>query len=67
MAECELSVLEKQCLGERVGDEPTLRADRPVECRSEPSIKEDRLAVPNHRRENQAASTLPADYDGLEH
>lgn len=25
MAECELSVLEKQCLGERVGDEPTLR------------------------------------------
>lgn len=26
MAECELSVLEKQCLGERIGDEPTLRA-----------------------------------------
>ena len=25
MAECELSVLEKQCLGERIGDEPTLR------------------------------------------
>ncbi len=25
MAECELSVLEKQCLGERVADEPTLR------------------------------------------
>ena len=25
MAECELSVLEKQCLGERVGDEVTLR------------------------------------------
>jgi transposase len=25
MAECELSVLEKQCLGERVDDEPTLR------------------------------------------
>lgn len=25
MAECELSVLEKQCLGERVGDELTLR------------------------------------------
>ena len=25
MAECELSVLEKQCLGERVGDEATLR------------------------------------------
>lgn len=27
MAECELSVLEKQCLGERIGDEPTLRAN----------------------------------------
>ncbi len=26
MAECELSVLEKQCLGERVADESTLRA-----------------------------------------
>jgi len=26
MAECELSVLAKQCLGERVGDEATLRA-----------------------------------------
>lgn len=26
MAECELSVLENQCLGERIGDEPTLRA-----------------------------------------
>lgn len=26
MAECELSVLEKQCLGERVADEVTLRA-----------------------------------------
>ena len=26
MAECELSVLEKQCLGERVADQPTLRA-----------------------------------------
>jgi hypothetical protein len=26
MAECELSVLEKQCLGERIGDEATLRA-----------------------------------------
>jgi hypothetical protein len=26
MAECELSVLEKQCLGERVADEATLRA-----------------------------------------
>ena len=25
MAECELSVLEKQCLGERIGDEMTLR------------------------------------------
>ena len=25
MAECELSVLEKQCLGERIGDEATLR------------------------------------------
>ena len=25
MAECELSVLEKQCLGERISDEPTLR------------------------------------------
>jgi hypothetical protein len=25
MAECELSVLEKQCLGERIGDEPALR------------------------------------------
>ncbi len=25
MAECELSVLEKQCLGERVADEETLR------------------------------------------
>ena len=25
MAECELSVLEKQCLGERIGDEETLR------------------------------------------
>jgi hypothetical protein len=25
MAECELSVLEKQCLGERIGDETTLR------------------------------------------
>ncbi len=25
MAECELSVLEKQCLGDRIGDEPTLR------------------------------------------
>jgi transposase len=25
MAECELSVLEKQCLGERIGDEVTLR------------------------------------------
>lgn len=25
MAECELSVLEKQCLGERIGAEPTLR------------------------------------------
>lgn len=26
MAECELSVLEKQCLGDRIGDEETLRA-----------------------------------------
>lgn len=25
MAECELSVLEKQCLGDRIGDEPSLR------------------------------------------
>jgi len=25
MAECELSVLEKQCLGDRIGDQPTLR------------------------------------------
>lgn len=25
MAECELGVLEKQCLGDRIGDEPTLR------------------------------------------
>lgn len=25
MAECELSVLEKQCLGQRIADEPTLR------------------------------------------
>ena len=25
MAECELSVLEKQCLGDRIGDEATLR------------------------------------------
>src|SRR5260370_8986048 len=25
MAECELSVLEKQCLGERIGEEATLR------------------------------------------
>jgi len=25
MAECELSVLEKQCLGDRIGDEPALR------------------------------------------
>jgi len=25
MAECELSVLEKRCLGERIGDEATLR------------------------------------------
>jgi len=25
MAECELSILEKQCLGERIGDEATLR------------------------------------------
>ena len=25
MAECELSVLEKQCLRDRIGDEPTLR------------------------------------------
>lgn len=26
MAECELSVLEKQCLGDRIGDESELRA-----------------------------------------
>ena len=39
MAECELSVLEKQCLGERIGDEATLR---------------ERVSTWNHVRNNRS-------------
>ena len=60
-------------VGEAVFARPDRRRDDPtgaggdVAGGSEPSVQEDRLAIPNEGCQNQVPSALPADSDGPNH